>query len=116
MDKKLLIKIERGTRSDNIRLCDTCSNGQVMRGPAESEEVVYCHYLDKPITLQVVECTNYQDKSKPTLGEMKTIAWMLRTDRTGHKIGFASPSQRSKERAERRANGIYDDFEDFDED
>ena len=44
------IKVFQGTRSvDAPRLCDSCSNGVVMRGPAESEEHVHCSVMDKPI-------------------------------------------------------------------
>ena len=44
------IKVFQGTRSvDAPRLCDSCSNGVVMRGPADSEEYVYCSLMDKPI-------------------------------------------------------------------
>ena len=42
------IKVFQGTRSaDAPRLCDSCSNGVVLRGPAESEERVYCWLMEK---------------------------------------------------------------------
>jgi hypothetical protein len=35
-------KVFQGTRSvDAPRLCDSCSNGVVLRGPADSEEYVF---------------------------------------------------------------------------
>ncbi len=46
------------------------------------------------MSFKVVECTNYDDKSIIPLYEMKAIAWVLRTDKSGKKIGFVDPSQR----------------------
>lgn len=108
IDRKLKLKIQNGTRSGK-RLCDTCAHGQVMKGDADSEEVVRCNFGDFVVPLRVIECTNYQDKSVPQLHEMKAIAWILRTERSGQRIGFVSPQ---RWRAEKRAKGDFDDDED----
>lgn len=105
IDPKLRLKIQKGTRSGK-RLCDSCAYGHIVRGEAESEEIIRCTYADAQIPIKVVECNTYQDKTVPSLGDMKSIAWMVRTDQTGHKIGFVSPE---KWRALVRSKEIVDD-------
>ena len=52
------IKVFQGTRSvDAPRLCDSCSNGIVMRGPADSEEFVYCSLNGEPVQMRVTDAT-----------------------------------------------------------
>lgn len=92
---RLKLKIREGTRSDGKRLCDGCRHGQVMRGAADSEEVVYCHQLDSRAPMRVVECNQFDDKSLPSLWDYQQIAWVLETS-PGRKIGFVSPEKRRK--------------------
>lgn len=88
------IKVFQGTRSVSApRLCDSCSNGVVMRGPAESEEYVHCSLMEKPIPLQVTECNRYVDRSQPSLWAMKEIAWVLQSDSKGQQIGFVTAKE-----------------------
>ena len=85
------IKVFQGTRSaDAPRLCDSCSNGIVLRGPAESEEFVYCSEMQKPVPMRVIECNRYVDRTHPPLWAMKEIAWVLQADSKKQKIGFVS--------------------------
>ena len=89
-----MIKVFQGTRSvDAPRLCDSCSNGVVMRGPAESQEHVHCAVMDKPIRMRVTECNRYIDRSQPSLWAMKEIAWVLQSDSKRQKIGFITAKQ-----------------------
>ena len=88
------IKVFQGTRSaDAPRLCDSCSNGVVLRGPAESEERVYCWLMEKSIDMRVTECNRYADRSKPSLRAMQEIAWVLQSDSKRKKIGFVSAKE-----------------------
>jgi hypothetical protein len=85
------IKVFQGTRSpDAQRLCDSCSNGVVMRGPAESEERVYCMLMERKIEMRVTECNRYIDRAQPSLWAMKEIAWVLQSDSKRQKIGFVT--------------------------
>jgi hypothetical protein len=89
-----MIKVFQGTRSlDARRLCDSCSNGVVMRGAAESEELVYCSVMDKPVPMRVTECNRYVDRAQPALWAMKEIAWVLEADSKRQKIGFVSAKE-----------------------
>ena len=88
------IKVFQGTRSvDAPRLCDSCSNGVVMRGPADSEEYIHCSLMEKPIKMRVTECNRYVYRSKPSLWAMKEIAWVLQSDSKRQKIGFVTAKE-----------------------
>ena len=88
------IKVFQGTRSiDAPRLCDSCSNGVVMRGPADSEEYIHCSLMEKPIKMRVTECNRYVDRTKPSLWAMKEIAWVLQSDSKRQKIGFVTAKE-----------------------
>jgi hypothetical protein len=88
------INIFQGTRSaDAARLCDSCSNGVVMRGPAESEERVYCMLMERRIEMRVTECNRYVDRCQPSLWAMKEIAWVLESDSKRQKIGFVTAKE-----------------------
>ncbi len=82
------INVFEGTRSDAPRLCDSCSNGVVLRGPAKSEEYVYCSLVEKPIVMRVTECNRYANRAQAPLWALKEIAWVLHTDSKRQKIGF----------------------------
>lgn len=98
------LRILKGTRSDNKRLCDTCRWAGILKGAAESEEYIYCRWMDHEVPLCVVECTGYDDKTIPSLGDMRAIAWTLET-KDNRVIGFVSP----KERRHRKGFGDDDD-------
>jgi hypothetical protein len=88
------IKVFQGTRSvDAPRLCDSCSNGVVMRGPADSEESVYCSLMERPLKMRVTECNRYVDCARPALWAMKEIAWVLEADSKRQKIGFITAKE-----------------------
>jgi hypothetical protein len=88
------IKVFQGTRSvDAPRLCDSCSNGVVMRGPAESEEQVYCMLMERNIEMRVTECNRFVDRARPSLWAMKEIAWVLESDSKRQKIGFVTAKE-----------------------
>ena len=88
------IKVFQGTRSaDAPRLCDSCADGVVMRGPADSEEYVYCAVTQKTIPMRVTECNRYVDRAQPALWAMKEIAWVLEADSKRQKIGFITAKE-----------------------
>src|SRR5215467_380576 len=88
------IKVFQGTRSiDAPRLCDSCSHGVVLRGPADSQEQIYCSRVEKRIDMCVTECNRYSDRTHPPLWAMKEIAWVLHSDSKRKKIGFLSAKE-----------------------
>jgi hypothetical protein len=42
----------------------------------------------------VKDCTKYDYKLGPTIGEMESIAWLLVTKGAGKRVGFLSPQER----------------------
>jgi len=88
------IKVFQGTRSvDAPRLCDSCSSGVVLRGPADSNERVFCSWIERPIDMRVTECNRYVDRTQPPLWAMTEIAWVLHTDSKRRKVGFLSAKE-----------------------
>lgn len=88
------IKVFQGTRSvDAPRLCDSCANGVVMRGPADSEESVFCSLMERPVQMRVTDCNRYVDRAQPALWAMKEIAWVLESDSKRQKIGFITAKE-----------------------
>jgi len=83
------LKVLSGTRSAHAkRLCDTCENGVVRRGAAESDEHIYCTFVRREVRTRVVECNRYEDRAQPPLWALKQIAWVLRTDSRRQPVGF----------------------------
>lgn len=92
------IKVFQGTRSvDAPRLCDSCSSGVVLRGPADSEEYVHCSEMNKPVGMRVTECNRYVDRTHPPLWAMQEIAWVLQVDSKRQKMGFVSAKEWRRE-------------------
>lgn len=87
-------RVKGGTRAD-IRLCDSCSHGMILKGSAESEERVICMRLadngfkNAVLPFRVVECNIFISKSQAPLWEMKEAAWILETGtKKNRDIGF----------------------------
>lgn len=91
------LKMPGATRSDGKRLCDTCRSSTIIKGAAESAEVVYCGVVSAVLPFKVVDCNDYDDKASISLRQMGQSAWVLETDKSGRKIGFVSPDRWKQE-------------------
>jgi hypothetical protein len=87
------LKIFNSTRPDSRRLCDTCSYGLVMRGAADSEEYVYCSWMDRAVSIRAVECNRFVSRVEPDLEKMKAIALTLRSDMKRINVGFGKSKE-----------------------
>lgn len=74
-------------------LCESCKHATIVVG--ERRRVVECELLCHSgpdgkgiITFEVRECSAWLDKNHPSLVELESIAWILRTDPKRNKIGF----------------------------
>lgn len=76
---------------DNVGLCGTCSNAQVMRSGTAT--VVHCHALGREVASRVDECNRYAAVNMPDIWAMKEAAWTLRTEKNGRVIGFSPPKK-----------------------
>lgn len=84
----LQLKIFKSSPSDSKRLCETCSNSVIMRGAAASEEIVHCHAMGSAVAIRVVDCNRYCEGGRPSLWDMRQIAWVLDIDNKRQRIGF----------------------------
>lgn len=74
----LHLNIHGGTRSNSDSLCRTCHFAGIIRGPAESNELVHCGMLQNSrINFRVQECTYYHPYGQLFLGQMAQIAWEI---------------------------------------
>ncbi len=74
-------------------LCRTCYFSQILKGHAQSEEAVFCHFWsDMPWRppFKVRECNEYQDRRLPDRRDLEEIAWILLTKRAGKSVGFVT--------------------------
>jgi len=86
------IKVRGGTvASGEPPLCATCRYATVIKRRSLREEIVECSQLADGhgrITFPVTHCTKYLHRNHPSLYEMVSIAWVLRTDASRRHIGF----------------------------
>lgn len=86
------IKIRGGTvQHGETSLCVTCRHATMIQGTSLRERVVDCGQLygpDRRINFAVTSCTDYSDRRLPSLYDMESIAWVLRTDAKRKTIGF----------------------------
>lgn len=92
------IKILKGTPNHSeASLCASCSNAQRIQGERMTEQVTLCHTRGsdpaRQITWHVVECSDYENKSLPSLWQMEKIAWRFSVDDKRKTAGFMSPAQ-----------------------
>jgi hypothetical protein len=106
-------KVRHGTPvHEGPALCRTCRHARVIAGTSLNDEVIICGELPTPysrITFKVTECSEYKNRAVPTLGAMQEIAWQLRTDRDGRRVGFMSPDDFEKRREEIRVLPYLDE-------
>lgn len=76
-------------------LCVTCSNGQVVQGYVQSQYVTICHRPFDPwlVPFPVRKCTEYEDRRRCDLKEMKEVAHVLVRGQRGKRVGFVTPDQ-----------------------
>jgi|SRR5579863_184607 len=105
------IKIHKGTvRHDGPSLCDSCRHATIIKGSSLSQKYIVCSQLgERGVQYlnsfeKITSCTEYSDKARTTLAEMKSVAWVLVTDRRREKIGFKTPKEWREQRQKERTN------------
>jgi hypothetical protein len=93
------VTIKGGTAThDQPSLCLSCRHATVVRGPSLRHEIVECDQLsfgNRRVTFPVMSCSNYANRSHPTIREMEETAWILRSDPHRNQIGFVRASRLS---------------------
>lgn len=79
-------------------LCETCRHGQAIEYDG-GEATMICHWAHPIMTIQrpVVRCGEYDIRGRMNKREMEEIAWVVRTDSSGQKIGFKPPIKKKDE-------------------
>jgi hypothetical protein len=90
------ISVKGGT-ADHGRasLCESCRSSTIVRGARLGEEIVECARLsfeNARVPFPVVSCSDYSDRSRPSLREMEEIAWVLKSDPRRGQVGFVHSS------------------------
>jgi hypothetical protein len=87
-------RVYGGTPKEAGSRCDSCTYARVIRGYADSEQVVICgrFYPAMKIGFKVYTCTEYLDRTLPDYEDMAKIAWEIRPRTSaGAKAGFLPP-------------------------
>lgn len=87
--------MKNGTPVGNENLCQSCSNAQITTGYRESDMLVICTNVYPSITVPFVvhQCTDFQDKFKPTWQQMEKLAIEIQPVRVSKKTrGFGTAS------------------------
>lgn len=71
-----IVSIKNGTPVGNSHLCQRCTWGHCITGYRESDQLVICMRNDPSFTIPFVvyECTEFNDKQKPTWEQMTKLA------------------------------------------
>lgn len=73
------------TSSDNTHLCKTCARG-MQYSTTDNLTKTFCHSLGSHIKGKVCDCTDYYNRSLPSLRDLYETAYILDTSKK--QIGF----------------------------
>jgi hypothetical protein len=79
-----------------------------MRAAAETQERTFCALIEDFVPIKVVQCSNFRDKCEPRLREMREVAWVVHTSKSGRRIGFLSPQEASDKLGDYDIPGEWD--------
>ena len=92
--------MKNGTPVGSQSRCETCVHSHILQGYRESEEVTYCYYGTLMVVpFKVRECSNFEDKARPTWEQMKDLAIELRPVTYSREAGFCRKSGSESEAA-----------------
>lgn len=99
MASDITLKIHQGTgRLTGVNLCRSCSNAMVRED--QQGEQIFCQAVGiagAMVRSNVRTCSMYNNKALPSMYDLRQIAWTLRTENDGRKIGFTPPKQRGND-------------------
>lgn len=92
----IYLKVHEGTgRLTGEHLCRSCRYGFI-RTDSAGETFTCTHYdLESSARIRgkVTACNRYMNAALPSLGQMETVAWELKTDKSGKVAGFQPPKK-----------------------
>lgn len=110
--------VKNGTPVGNEHLCKSCRNGQFLTGYRESELLVRCCLSTPSFVLPFVvyECTDFDDRHKPTWNQMEKLAIQIEPIRVSKKTrGFSLPNPSQPEKPEYEPAVVETENDDEDE-
>jgi hypothetical protein len=85
------MNVKNGTPIGSMSRCETCAHSHILQRFRESEEVTFCYYATlMAVPFKVRECSNYQDKARPSWEQMEQLAIEIRPAPTLKPAGFRS--------------------------
>jgi hypothetical protein len=109
--------VKNGTPVGNEHLCRNCRSGQYLTGYRESEVLVRCCLSTPTLVLPFVvhECTDFEDRHKPTWEQMEKLAIQIEPVRISKKTrGFTLPNPLQPEKPQYEP-AVAEDEEEEDE-
>src|ERR1700758_368158 len=88
---KINIKAERPVPGSR---CDSCRHAHIIVGFRESETMMFCTYAYDQllaVPFKVRDCSNYDDKNRPTWKQMEDLALPIKETTTSKTTGFRIP-------------------------
>lgn len=101
----VVLKVLNGTLNGTENLCQTCRYAIITTEAQTNHKRTVCN-VSFPIVVvkrPLAQCNKYDDRTKPSLGDMMEIAWTLQTG-SNRKVGFLSPDE-LRERERRNGDG-----------
>ena len=82
------IKIRSGSNAKD--LCKTCTSAKIFETDTQDiTRLCFCNGNEAIVLPEkVVKCDSYDETKSVSLYDLRSIAWVLRTDKTGKHIGF----------------------------
>lgn len=90
-----VLREERNGAIPEESLCFTCTHGLVVQGFLQNHRVTICLrvYDVWQVPFPVRKCSDYQDRRRCDLREMKEVAHVLVRGQRGKQVGFVTPDQ-----------------------
>ena len=87
------VYVKDGTPVEGPSLCDSCCHANIQKGYRIGEHIARCTIVSPAmrIPFRVRECTDYVDKHRQSLYEMKKVAWTILPERGKKTVGFSRP-------------------------
>lgn len=70
--------------------CLTCTHASVIKGYAESEQIIRCAILRKQVPFPVYDCSDYELRQTMSLNQLWNMAYLIKANKSGV-IGFTTP-------------------------
>ena len=92
------LKIHQGTgRLTGESLCNSCSHAMIVTDArGQTVRCIRNSFLSFSPRGKVTDCTTYYNANLPSLAALGEIAWELKTEGSGSKMGFKPPTQKDR--------------------